>query len=180
MTSGVQVETSWSSDDGSIRTRVFPSRIALTSSQPVVLSKLNPVACCLRVRAVVGGTPVSQCKVVAPPRARRCCCCRGGRQRVDVAVLDCKGHELHALCGAMKLLMRVSGAAAACGGMRRLCDACSRATVCSFFSLNSRPTLCTGSAIVTSSSSLCFQAQCSHPYRSILGMSNPGTAMYTS
>lgn len=34
-------------------------------------------------------------------------------QHVNVAVLDCEGHELHALCGAMKLLMRVSCAAAA-------------------------------------------------------------------
>lgn len=70
------------------------------------------------------------------------------RQPVNVAVLDCEGHELHALCGAMKLLMRVSGTAAAYGGMRRLCNACSRATVCSSFSLNSPPTLCTGYVVI--------------------------------
>ncbi len=49
MTVCQQVEISWTSDDGSIRTRVFPSRIALTSSLPVVLSKLNPAACCLAI-----------------------------------------------------------------------------------------------------------------------------------
>jgi hypothetical protein len=31
----------------------------------------------------------------------------------NIAVLDCEGHELHALCGAMTLLMRVRDAAAA-------------------------------------------------------------------
>ncbi len=49
MTMCVQVEVSWSSDDGCTRTRVFPSRIELTSSLSVVLSKLNPVACCLAI-----------------------------------------------------------------------------------------------------------------------------------
>ena len=45
----VQVEISWSSEDGSHRTRVFPSRIALASSLPVVLSKLSPFACCMAI-----------------------------------------------------------------------------------------------------------------------------------
>ncbi len=36
-----------------------------------------------------------------------------GVQGVNVAVLDCEGHELHALCGAMTLLMKVRSAAAA-------------------------------------------------------------------
>ncbi len=33
-------------------------------------------------------------------------------QGFNVAVLDCEGHELHALCGAMTLLMQVRDAAA--------------------------------------------------------------------
>jgi hypothetical protein len=45
----LQVEISWSCDDGSTRTRVLPSRIALTSSPPLMLSKLNPFACCLAI-----------------------------------------------------------------------------------------------------------------------------------
>jgi hypothetical protein len=49
MASDVQVEVSWSLDDGSYRTRVFPARIALTSSLPAVLSKLSPIACCIAI-----------------------------------------------------------------------------------------------------------------------------------
>jgi hypothetical protein len=49
VTPDLQVEISWSSDDGSHRTRVFPSRIALTSSLPVVLSKLSSFACCMAI-----------------------------------------------------------------------------------------------------------------------------------
>ncbi len=36
----------------------------------------------------------------------------GQGQDVNVAVLDCEGHELHALCGGMALLMQVRCAAA--------------------------------------------------------------------
>jgi hypothetical protein len=45
----LQVEISWTTDDGCTRTRVFPSRIELTTSLPEVLSKLNPSACCLAI-----------------------------------------------------------------------------------------------------------------------------------
>jgi hypothetical protein len=44
-------------------------------------------------------------------------------QGVNVAVLDCEGHELHALCGAMTLLMQVSAAAASVVE-QQLCDVC--------------------------------------------------------
>jgi hypothetical protein len=43
-------------------------------------------------------------------------------QGANVAVLDCEGHELHALCGAMTFLMQVSAAAAASVVEQQLCD----------------------------------------------------------
>ena len=67
-------------------------------------------------------------------------------QGVNVAVLDCEGHELHALCGAMTLLMQVSAAAASVvsSSYVTFAAAAGRAKVCKFLLQSSRPTSCAG------------------------------------